>query len=123
MTRVSLVVLVTAVFVACDGSSPDSPPADAMFRLETACAEYAAIGCQKNVQCAPPAQPDCESHAVGSCLSDGTKTGPGCAATAAAAIEGCTAVLAAMTCDDYCDNTATGSLRCSASCTWICSVQ
>ena len=121
MTRVWLVALLIAGFVACDGHSPEVEPVDAMLRLEAACAAYAAYGCEKNVQCAPPAQEDCESNAVGDCLSDATKYGTGCAADAAAAIEGCTSVLQAMTCDDYCDNTATGSLRCSASCTWICS--
>ena len=122
MTRVWVVALVSAALVACDGRSPEVDPVDPMLRLEAACAEYAAIGCHKNLLCAPPAQADCESHAVGDCLADGTKNGTGCAADAAAAIEGCTSVLEAMTCDDYCDNTATGSLRCSASCTWICSL-
>ena len=120
MTRVWMVALVIAVVAACDGNAgPDS--VDPMLQLETACARYAAIGCQKNLQCAPPAQPDCESQAVAGCLLSGTEHGTFCVASAAAAIEGCTPLLQAMTCDDYCDRTSTGSLRCSAPCSWICS--
>jgi hypothetical protein len=119
MTRAWMVALVTAVVVACDaGAAPASP--DPMLQLEAACAQYAAIGCQKNVQCAPPAQPDCESETVADCLNAGAEHGTLCVASAAAGIENCTPMLAAMTCDDYCDLTATGSLRCSAPCTWIC---
>ena len=120
MTRVWIVALVTAMVAACDaGAAPETQ--DPMLRLEAACAQYAAIGCQKNLQCAPPAQAECESQAIADCLSSGTEHGPQCVAGAAAGIEACTPVLEAMTCDDYCDQTSTGVLRCSAPCTWICS--
>jgi hypothetical protein len=120
MTRVSIVALVTAVIAACDSGAVATSP-DPMLQLEAACAQYAAVGCQKNVQCAPPAQQDCESQAAADCLDSGTAHGTFCVASAAAAIEGCMPVLQAMTCDDYCELTLTGSLRCSAPCTWICS--
>lgn len=126
MTRVCvcvcmwMVALVTAAVSACDGGAAPAPQ-DPMLHLEAACAQYAVIGCQKNVQCAPPAQPDCESQAAADCLLSGTEHGGVCAGSAAAAIEGCTPVLEAMTCDDYCEQTSTGSLRCSAPCLWICS--
>ena len=122
MTRVCMWMMATAtaVVAACNtGAAPE--PQDAMLRLEAACAQYGAISCQKNLQCAPPAQPDCESQAVTTCLSSVTEHGSFCAASAAEAIEGCAPVLAAMTCDAYCQPTSTGSLRCSAPCLWICS--
>jgi hypothetical protein len=121
MTRVSMVALVTALVAACNGGA-DPETQDPMLRLETACAQYAAIGCQKNSQCAPPAQPDCQSRAVADCLSSGTEHGAFCVASAAVGIEDCTPVLEAMTCDDYCAQTSTGSLSCSAPCMWICSL-
>jgi hypothetical protein len=124
MTRVCVCVLmmatVTAMVAACNGGAAPAPQ-DQMLRLEAACAQYAVIVCQKNLQCAPPAQPDCESQAVAACVDSGTEHGTFCVASVAAAIEGCTPVLEAMTCDDYCDQTSTGSLRCSAPCLWICS--
>ncbi len=115
-----MLALVTGAIAACDGGAAPEPQ-DAMLRLEAACAQYAAISCLKNLQCAPPAQPDCESQAAADCVSSVIEHGTFCAASAAEAIEGCAPVLEAMTCDDYCDQTSTGSLRCSAPCLWICS--
>ena len=120
MTRMWQIALVTTAVAACN-SGAASEPQDAMLRLEAACAQYAAISCQKNVQCAPPAQPDCEPQAVTTCVSSVIEHGTFCAASVAEAIERCTPVLEAMACEDYCQPTSTGSLRCSAPCSWICS--
>ena len=119
MTRVCMcicmwmVATVTVAVAACDGGAAPEPQ-DALLRLDAACTQYAAISCQKNLQCAPPAQPDCEPQAVTACVSSVIERGTFCAESAAAAIEGCTPVLEAMTCEDYCQPTSTGSLRCSA---------